>query len=453
MSAMLLSRALDDKSFGAIALFMSIGQVFFFFVDSGYSIVLNRKLSLEPQALKQLLPPAMGTRLVLALFSLVTVTIAAAAFHMGMDRILVLGIILLAFSLEALAEVCFAVFRSMQRAGYESVSRILAGVIGLVFIATAVERAPGPGIASVSYLLRSALMAAACVLLLGRISGVRSPSFSVRPAVETLRENRYLWAMGMLMISATRLDSVVLRAFMSEEAVGAYQECYRIVDTLALIITPTLLPGSLFPALCRAFSAGEAEARRILARIASLVTGLALVAAPPLMVAGSGFLRLVWGSGYLRGQVPEAFDTCFTVCILAVPAVFWMNFLLASLLAAGRQKAALRGAAIGMSVNLGANLLLVPRMGLAGSALAMLGTNVLMVFLFIAGLTRIERSGLLREHWRILPGAAASAMVLAAGRHLPTGVLAVLVGAAQAAGWLPFSGLSLRPGRTQQVVP
>jgi O-antigen/teichoic acid export membrane protein len=453
LSAMLLSRTLDDASFGAIALFISIGPVVMFFVDSGYSLVLNRRLSLAPGELGKLLPPAMGTRMMLSLFSLAISIPAALLLGLGTERITVLVIVLLAFSLEAISEVCFAVFRAFQKAGFESGSRVLGGLAGLLFIVLVVLRSPGAGLAALSYLTRSALMAGICLLLLSRFGVRKPPVFSPGPAMETLKENRHIWAMGMLLICAQRLDSVVLRVFLSEEAVGAYQECFRIVDTLTLIITPTLLPGSLFPKLCRAFAEGEGEARRLLSKIGSLVTGLALLVMPPIMIGGRDFLEALWGPGFLRGQAPDSFGTCFMLCGASIPAVFWMNFLLASTLAAGRQRTALRAAAAGLILSLAANLLLVPGMGLTGSALALLISNYVLVLVLVLGHTRIERTGFYHELWRVLPGAAAAAAVFFAGRRLPSIPLGILVGAAFAAGWLPFGGFSLLRRKDEGPLP
>jgi len=443
LSAMLLSRALDDSSFGALALFLSVGQVFLFFVDSGYSVVLNRKLSLAPGDLRKLLAPALGARISLALASLLSATAIALLAGLRAERVVLLGMILVAFSLEAVSENCFAVFRALERVGLESASRLLSGGMGLLFIVLVVRWLPGPGTATASYMFRSALMAIACILFLHGLGGGVAPSFRPGPVLATFRDSRHLWAMGMLMVCAQRLDTVVLRAFLSDQAVGAYQECYRIVDTLALVITPTLLPGSLFPRLCRAFEDGGEAAARMLGRIGSLVTGLALLAVPPLIAGGDGLMRLVWGPRFLRGQAPAEYQACYLLCVLAIPLVFWMNTLLASLLAAGRQRAALRGAAGGLAVNLGANLLLVPGMGPTGSALAMMITNAALSVFFAAGLSARERAGLPRELWRVLPGLAVSATVIALGRSLPAGVVAGASAAAFTAAWLPLAGLRL----------
>jgi len=127
--------------------------------------------------------------------------------------------------------------------------------------------------------------------------------------------------------------------------------------------------------------------------------------------------------------------------LLAIPFVFWMNFLVASMVAGEKQRQAAWIGFAGVLASVGLNLLLVPRMGLPGAGTALVASNLLMCALFYRQLRSDGPLNLVRGLWKPLLAAVpavAAALLLPESpvwlRPLSSALLFVAV-------WLPLGGL------------
>jgi len=411
---MLLSRYLDDGEFGLLTLTVAIGQIFFFAADMGVSMTLNRRMSTSRPGMGRLVRQASGLRLA-AVCLPGAAAIVFCRLCLGSSFFLPAVFILASFAFDAFSEIGFAVFRGAERTAGEGVSRAVSGVTSILLLVAVTQLDLGIHAAAATYALRSMLMLFSVAIFLGGFGFSLIPSFSRKASADLLRESWSLGVMGLLMIVLQRVDNLVLAGAAGERVVGAWQECYRIVDSLTLLITPALLPGALFPALCRAMEEGQAEARAAMRSIAQLVTGLAVMCLLVFASGGLPVLELVWGGGYLRGLDQGTLGTAYALSLAAIVPAFWMNFLLAGAMAAGRRKSAMGAAAAGLVVATAGNLALVPLLGIEGTATTYLATNLFMSAVLLAALRRWTGAGifsaLVKPSLCALP-AVAAALVL-----------------------------------------
>ncbi len=378
LSLMVLSRYLRDDHFGMLLFAVALGQILLFLADLGVSLVSNREFSLHPERLQSLYSTALGLRLLTTAAAWTLVMAAGIAAGYGRTQMVILALVGAGSGLEAAAELQYAVFRAGERMVYESLARI-AGGVGMLVLVLAVRAADlGPEAAAGVYAARAMLALVIGFLFLGRFGVRPRPGFGGSHLLRLLRESWPLGLMGLLFIALQRLDNVFVRELIGVEAVGAYNEPYRILESLTLLITPTLLPGALFPGLCRAFERGSGAASRRLVRIAGLVTGIAAAVMIPVFAGGMELLRAIWGEGLLRGIPPADFRATFLLLMAAIPAVFWMNYLVASVIAAGRQRTTVPVTSAGLVLSILGNLILLPRMGLPGAAVTVIAVNLFM---------------------------------------------------------------------------
>jgi O-antigen/teichoic acid export membrane protein len=175
-----------------------------------------------------------------------------------------------------------------------------------------------------------------------------------------------------------RIDIVLLKAFTTSESVGYYGLAYRVVD-LAFPLS-FFFVGSVYPLLSSYHNMGEhAEFKRLYQRShdvlslvgMSIVTGGILFAKPITEVIG--------GSQY------GAAVTSLQVLSMAVALIWLSNLVDHGLIAVGKQGALLWIACIGLVVNVGVNLVLIPLYGKEGAAAATVITEaaVLVPALFL----------------------------------------------------------------------
>jgi O-antigen/teichoic acid export membrane protein len=190
------------------------------------------------------------------------------------------------------------------------------------------------------------------------------------------------------------VDNVFVRALEGEEALGHYNVAVRIMSWSIMAAVYASL--AALPWLTRAHRAG------------GLGPALARLAQPTFALAGLG-TGLLWPfAGSLLGLFGADFAS-------AAPALRWLLLaaltvdvgaaLLTGVVAAGRSRAVLAIAALGLGVNLAGNALLVPRSGISGAALATFATEATVAFGALVVLARAGSSPLAgRGAWRWLGG-------------------------------------------------
>ncbi len=199
-------------------------------------------------------------------------------------------------------------------------------------------------------------------------------------------------------------DLIFLRAFWTPADVGQYVAAYTLISFLLNL--GIAYSQSLLPTLTRL--APEPVRQKALYQ-----TSMAQVFAAAFPVAAGGFLlapgiiRFVFGPGY------DPSTTALQVLIWTVPVAFYRNVPQMALIAAGRQDRVLRITFVSAMLNLLLNILVIPRYGMVGAALATLGTESFRTLLALA-FARAEGFGFphFSRLWRTLLAGSGMAVVL-----------------------------------------
>lgn len=242
-----------------------------------------------------------------------------------------------------------------------------------------------------------------------------------------------------------RVDSIMLSWLDDFEAVAVYGVAYKFVELAHFL--PTALGAALLPLLVTAWPDDLARMRYTVWRgfTIAMVVGIGIVV-PFLLFAGP-LIGLLYGDAYAAGA------TAARVVVLSECLAFGTQLALVPLVAAGRQRLYPVIAGLGLLLNVGLNLVLIPAYSYTGAAAATLITDVLVLVAMLAelrrtpGLRPVPRPPLARG---LLAGLLAAAAGLAASSALVWPVallvtLAVYVGAVlllRAAG--PHGVLGLR---------
>jgi len=303
--------------------------------------------------------------------------LAGLLLNMTPDRMLVLGIIGASVFFESFAELFYSVFRAREKMIYESICRILMGITGLVAVLLLIQFKMDLTAIASAYVARAFAATVAAVVFL------RMTGFSLMPSIdkEKLR-NLFITAlplgiMGLVTVVHLRADNILIRQILGENAVAAWQECLRIIEVMLLLVVPTLLPGALFPSLCRAFRDGGYKHQT--GHMARIFTGLALVPSLAILSAGNRFLRFVWGNEYMRGIGDSELQLCLYLCLAGLAIMYLMIIALSSLMAVNRLRIVVPVTSAALILVVGGNLLLLPVLGLASAGVFFVAGNLLIL--------------------------------------------------------------------------
>ncbi|MCD4847774.1 MAG: oligosaccharide flippase family protein [Candidatus Aegiribacteria sp.] len=429
VSMMFLARYLSDGDFGGLLFSIALGQIYLILSDLGVSLIINMRSSVRVADTQELLSTSFTIRTILCLLGFPLLMLTGYLLHLSSERMLVLGIIGISVVFESFAEMIYSIFRAREKMIYESICRISMGIIGLTTVLLLIQfRMDLTAIAS-AYVIRTLAAAIIAILCLKRIGFSILPSIDMLKIKELFISSIPVGIMGVVTVVHQRADNILIRQILGENAVAAWQECLKIIELMLLLVVPTLLPGALFPSLCRAFRDGGYK--RQTGNMSRIFIGLAVVLSLSVLSAGDRFLRFIWGSEYLRNISSSEMQLCLYLCLGGLAAVYLWNILVSALLAVNKVRVVVPITTAALILVVGGNLLLMPVIGLPSAGIFFVAGNLLIVVCYWVFL---KRRGYSLPIWReaaisILVSIPAFAAVILIRRmpFLPALILPVLI--------------------------
>lgn len=191
--------------------------------------------------------------------------------------------------------------------------------------------------------------------------GLRLP-LTLRGAVNTLRPVLTMGATNAMGLLNYNFDAVLLGFLKGPAMVGLYNAAYKPV-TVALALPITYFQG-MFPALSRVFVESREQFRELAGRSFRLCCIFALPIGVGLTMLAKPVIALLFGAAYAESARP------LQILIWSAVMVTLRGSYRHALNAAGRQQLDLRSAAVSTTLNVGLNILLIPRFGMMGAACA-----------------------------------------------------------------------------------
>lgn len=195
----------------------------------------------------------------------------------------------------------------------------------------------------------------------------------------------------------TRIGTLLLRGFSGDESVGYFTFAYRAVDLAAPL--SLMFVGSIFPILSGHHVAEEREQfQRLYQRAQDFLTLIGISMLTLMILFARPLVDLVGGSAY----APSV--TSLRILSMAFGLIWLSNLADHSLIAVGRQHVLFRNACLGLSVNVVANLILIPLYGPEGAATATVLTEIAVLVPALYVLRRyIGGAPSFWVAWRLLP--------------------------------------------------
>ncbi|NJE77283.1 flippase [Thermococcus sp. ES12] len=368
ITLILLARYLGSENYGKLAFAMALTSFFTVIADFGLSSLIVREVAREKEK----------AGLYLGTFSVFKVLLAVVVFlalvlisHFGGYEyntkflILIFGIytILLSYSTFFIS-----FFRAFERMEYETLIRSVEKILLLVLTVVLIYLNKQFMYFAVPYLISSAI--AVILALFFVVNKVSKPRFlsDKEFLVETMRESLPFALTSIFVIVYFKTDTVMLSFMVGDTAVGIYNAAHNLIDGLIFLI-PYPLSMALYPIMSK-YAINSIEKLRkvyIYGFLASLLLGLAGV----LFVLSfrEKIILLVYGDEYIEaGKVLTVLVWTFLVICVSTISSTLLN-------AVNKQRIVTIGTAIGASLNVVFNYLLIPKYSYVGAAYATLITE------------------------------------------------------------------------------
>jgi O-antigen/teichoic acid export membrane protein len=449
-TVLLCARFLSPRAFGDYIFLLSFYQIFAVLGAAGLPSNLLRAVARGRQSGMRIGFASVLARLVYIVPTAALMFVAMRLLGLADQYFSALGVLVLMMVVRGAAENVAFIFQgnedqiSSAKIGVIQSTVTLLGTLAICFTSKSVLLLIGAHVLG-------GLVSAAYGFVLLHFQGPRSQESDAAIYDETrslLSESHWLNAGASVASAYNRIDVLLLRRLLTAEAVAVYGVPYRILD-LAQIV-PSSLTATILPSLCRN---GETDtgitrpraAMRFLLVIALMLVAIVTIAAPRVTL-------LLFGSKY-RDSIPV-----LQILIWATVPMFWNFVLNAQLVANSFDRAIFYGACIALAVNVGLNLLLIPKFGYLACAGVTLVTELVLLAANLHFVSKVgaaswpEDFGRLALTATLLGAFCVSWTHAAAGYSLVGVVLLVLALLSMPLSRRDFSTASLLDDRSQTVI-
>ena len=358
----LAGRRLGGDAYGRFSFALALATIGEALMDFGLHQVTVRAVARDRSAAAGLFRNSIALKVVPA--ALMVLIISAFAWWTRPEQDVRTACVLLSISavMRSYMLTVRGVLQGMEEFGQDSAVVVLDRLLLLGLSAAVLLTRPTLVGLAWAFVWARVLALAAALVISRRQTGAFAPSFDFEVWKDLQRRARPLGAFLIVLSLYAYVDAVMLGLLTTDVETGLYSAAYRVYE--GLTYAPAILSSVLTPRLATEFI--QSRARHAALTRQALVTSVALaVILAVLTWIGSG-----WALSALFG--PEFVAAARALRILAVGliVVFPIWILHSVAISVTAERVLLRTTAIGVAINVGANLLLIPAAGRDGAAMA-----------------------------------------------------------------------------------
>lgn len=205
---------------------------------------------------------------------------------------------------------------------------------------------------------------------------IKLMTFDVKLAKDLLRDSLIFSISALVVILYYKVDQIMITELLGDQQNGIYSISIRIYELFTFL--PAVLVSSFLPVITQKFKENEVEFRASLKQLYSLVTYMAIAFTIIVWIFGPWFMDLLYGADYKgSGEVLQVIGLGFYFAFMGMAN---SNYLIVRNL----KKFILFKSVIGLLLNIGFNLWLIPKMGIMGAAISSIISNFVSTFLIFA---------------------------------------------------------------------
>ena len=369
------ARWLGAEGYGVLNTALSLGAVAFSLTNFGASQYVVREVARDRESAPALFAHFLALRAGLVVVAVVGIGLAVWALGYGPLLAATVGAACLYQAGLSFAEYARTYFQAFEVLKYEAVTVVLEKVLVIGGGGTLLLLLADPPWVVAGMAAGTALTALGSLLFVSRrLVGMRS--FRVRRGyfcalLPSLLPFGIVSLLGMMFF---RIDTVMVEAFLGPVAAGQYGLPFRFVEALNMV-PAIVVTAAGYPRLASLFAEQrDRDAHRLFVRI-GIGLGVLGVAVAAAVAAGADVL-LQWTTddADLQAAGPVLQMLCWAFPLTSVRALFT-----ATLLVLDAQRTVAWVLTLGVALNVGANVALIPALGVVGAALTTLGCEALLI--------------------------------------------------------------------------
>jgi len=368
-----VARYLGPEQFGLFSYAQSFVGLFTAFATLGLDGIVIRELVKDESRRDSLLGTAFRLKLIGVLLVLIALAVAVKLSHQDSLTTLLIFIVASATIFQSFNVIDFY-FQSKVLSKYIVYANIVSLLISsLIKIALVLNEAPLLYFAYV--VLFDSFVLACGFLSLYRYKKffISQWRFDAKVALSLLKDSWPLILSGLVISIYMKIDQIMIKEILNAEAVGQYAAAVRLSEAWYFI--PMVVASSLFPAIINAKKQSEELYYARLQKLYDLMVWIAIAIALPMTFLSGWVVELLYGNEYDQaGSVLMMHIWGGVFVFLGVASGKWF-------LSENLQKLSFYRTFYGMIFNVIFNIMLIPKYGIIGAAIATLSGQCIAAYI------------------------------------------------------------------------
>lgn len=381
-----VARYLGPAQYGLLSYAFSFTGLFAIFASLGIDSILNRELVSHSEEKERLLGSGFLIKITGSIIAIILILIAL--FFIKTDLVTNALILISSFSFMFNAFGVIDIYFQSQVLAKNTVkiqitTLIITSVLKILFI---LLKLPVIYFA-LAYLIDAFVFAVGLIIIYKKVGlGITKLKFDKKITIMLLKNSWPLIFSGIAGAIYMKIDQVMIKNMMGNESVGLYSVASKISEIWYFI--PSLICASLFPAIVNAKNTDEKVYEKRLTNLYSLMFYISTLIAIPISLLAGFIIVTLFGSEYL-GSIGA-----LKIHIWAGIGVFWGYAITQYLITENYTKIFLSITVIGAISNIILNLILIPKYGINGAAIATVVSYTVTTFSVLL-FNRARKQGLL----------------------------------------------------------
>ena len=362
---MYAARILGTEGYGVFSYALSFAALFGVFSDIGLSGVLTRQAVQEPERLKEYVSTTFFLKIFVLVFTILLTIFIGPYLSNIKEAQTLLPIVAVLMAFDSLRGFAVSIARAKNKMQIESaVGVITDGFITLLGI-VALLMLPSAAYLAYGYTAGAVIGTLITFFILRKDFSRIFNHFNLHTAQKLLTSSWQFALMGLFGGLMINIDTLIIGWFRTAHDLGLYGAAQRPI--LLLYMLPGFLSVSLFPIISKHFAEKNMEAIKNQVEKSIAIT---MLGALPLLagglVVGVPLTLFLFGESFAEAALP------LQILLLTLPLVFAGTIIGSAIFACHKQKIFIVVYGLGALVNLLLDLLLIPKYGVGGSAVATL---------------------------------------------------------------------------------
>ncbi len=413
------ARILGSEHYGVFSYALGLTALFNIFSDIGLTGILTRELVKRTEK-KEYLATSLAIKLSLVTATTLVIIFASPFFSRIAEAKPILIIMALLVAFDGIRNFLLSIFRAQNRMQFEAILEIITEI----FITTAgfivLFKIPSALNFSIGYLIASTLSLGLTLVFI-RTNLNQIFKFFNKDLVWPILRSAWPFAIaGVFGVLMGSIDTVIIGWLLPVVSVGLYAAAQKPIAMLGII--PGFIYSSLFPFFSRFVHENDNDRLGQLTKKSILASlGLAL----PIVVGGiimaNPMIRVIYGTEYMGAVLT------FQVLLFNLILVFPGTILSGILIAQDKQGIFIKTGAVGATINIILDLLLIPIYGIVGSAIATSAVQIVVYSIYFFEVRRTNALPIWADIRKILLATLIMALVTFYMKYLLLSIVLVII--------------------------